>query len=644
MFTEFINPTNFYILGIALVTVLLIIFFLSAYYYWRAKDIAPYIARLEDIQRKIAEAQNTLEETKKAYREKLDEIAKADRLIADGNAAKEWLEQHRTEVETLKLDIDRNKAKLNDASEKYQKRQEELDALTQLVADKHAELTKTAEKKATLDVNLSEIKEKISVLTASLEQKQKKEQELIAGINALRYEQNELDAKVKDLVVKEAYLNQRIKEKEGEIDRLQNDIDAAKKNLAAVKGEAYAAETTIFQLKATQNANKVVWKDLDRKLFNDDADFVPKKICENEWLESFSNTLLEHGFAFDKRTIYAFHTGLKCAEISPLVVLAGISGTGKSLLPELYSAALGMNFMLVAVQPRWDSPQDMFGFYNYMEGKYKATELSRLLWQFDKYNNKNAREIYREDIPLNLVLLDEMNLARVEYYFSDLLSKLEIRNGLDPSNEEQRKKAEIEIECNASADNEQTRRLFVGLNNLFIGTMNEDESTQSLSDKVLDRSNVIRFGQPKKLARTPDKNRFLQAWQKDDRITLNSWSGWCRKELSYQNQKDLRVALSSINRDLAGVERPFGHRVSQAIERYVTYYPGEFNDGLADQIEMKILPKLNGLDSQHQGFENVMNTIKETIDRYGDHALAEAFEKSTESSRDSFFRWAGVIR
>ncbi len=138
----------------------------------------------------------------------MDEIAKADRLIADGNAAKEWLEQHRTEVETLKLDIDRNKAKLNDASEKYQKRQEELDALTQLVADKHAELTKTAEKKATLDVNLSEIKEKISVLTASLEQKQKKEQELIAGINALRYEQNELDAKVKDLVVKEAYLNQ----------------------------------------------------------------------------------------------------------------------------------------------------------------------------------------------------------------------------------------------------------------------------------------------------------------------------------------------------------------------------------------------------------------------------------------------------
>lgn len=644
MISEFINPTNFYIAGIALVTILLIIFFLSAYYYWRAKDIAPFLARLEDLQRKIAEAQNTLEETNKAYRDKLNDIAKADHLIADGNAAKDWLEQHRTEVETLKLDIDRQKSKLNDASENYQKRQEELDTLTQLVADKHGELTKTEEKKAAFDVNLSEIKEKISVLAASLGQKEKQEQELTAAINALRYEQNELDAKVKDLVVKEAYLSQRIKEKEGELDRLENDIDTAKKKLATVKGEALVAETTISQLKATQNANEELWKDLDRKLFAEDANFIPKETSENQWLRSFSSTLQEHGFAFNNRTILAFHTGLKCAEISPLVVLAGISGTGKSLLPELYSAALGMNFMLVAVQPRWDSPQDMFGFYNYMEGRYKATELSRLLWQFDKYNNKKAREIYQRDIPLNLVLLDEMNLARVEYYFSDLLSKLEIRNGLDPSNEEQRKKVEIEIECNASADNDQTRRLFVGLNNMFIGTMNEDESTQSLSDKVLDRSNVIRFGQPKQLARTPNKKGFLQAWQKEDRITLSSWSGWCSNELSHQNQKDLRTVLSSINRALADVERPFGHRVSQAIERYVTYYPGKFDDGLSDQIEMKILPKLNGLDSQHQGFDNVMNTIKDTIDQYGDQPLAKAFEKSSESAQDSFFRWSGVIR
>ncbi|NIA10368.1 MAG: hypothetical protein GWP10_11740, partial [Nitrospiraceae bacterium] len=633
-----------YIGGIALVTVLLIIFLLSAYYYWRAKEIAPFLARLEDLQRKIADAQNTLEETKKEQQNKLDDLAKADRLIADGNAAKEWLEQHRTEVETLQLAIDRQKTKLDEAAEKFKKREEELSDLTQLVADKHGELKRTEEQKAILDVDISEVKEKIEVLSASIKQKTKQEQDLTASIDQLRNDENELDARVKDLNVQAQSLIQLIQEKKTELERLNKKIDNTQNQLAKVKGEAVVAQTTISQLAATQNANKELWKDLDRKLFVDAPDLQPINKKETSWLESFSSTLREHGFIFDRRTIYSFHTGLKCAEIAPLVVLSGISGTGKSLLPELYSASLGMNFLPVAVQPRWDSPQDMFGFYNYMEGRYKATELSRLLWQFDKYNNEEARQLYRNNIPLNLVLLDEMNLARVEYYFSDLLSKLEIRHGLDPVEEEYRKKAEIEVECNASADTKQTRRLFVGLNTLFVGTMNEDESTQTLSDKVLDRSNVIRFGQPKQLAEAPDKKGFLKSWKKEDRITLNSWTQWCSNELSYQNKRTLNEMLKAVNTALAKIERPFGHRVSQAIERYVTYYPGEFNEGLSDQIEMKILPKLNGLDSQHPGFENVMNAMKDIIDGIKDKELLNAFEQSSETAKESFFRWGGVVR
>jgi predicted nucleic acid-binding Zn-ribbon protein len=644
MLSELFTLTNLYIGGVALVTVLLIIFILSAYYYWRAKEIAPFLARLDDLQHKIAEAQNTLEETKKEHQNKLDDLAKADRLIADGNAAKEWLENHRTEVETLQLSIDRQKIKLGEASEKFQKREEELSGLTQLVADKHGELKRTEELKATLDVDFSEIKEKIKVLSASINQKIKKEQDLTTSIDQLRNDENELNARVKDLSVQAQRLIQLVKEKKEELDHLNEKVDTAQTQLATVKGEAIVAQTTISQLAATQNANKELWKDLDRKLFVDAPDLQPTERKETLWLESFSSTLHEYGFIFDKRIVYAFHTGLKCAEISPLVVLSGISGTGKSLLPELYSASLCMNFLPVAVQPRWDSPQDMFGFYNYMEGRYKATELSRLLWQFDKYNNEEAGRFYQNNIPLNLVLLDEMNLARVEYYFSDLLSKLEIRNGLDPAEEEYRKKAEIEVECNASADNKLTRRLFVGLNNLFIGTMNEDESTQTLSDKVLDRSNVIRFGQPKQLATTPDKNGFLRSWRNKDRITLNTWTRWCSNELSYQDKKHLSDILKTVNTALAKIERPFGHRVSQAIERYVTYYPGKFTEGLSDQIEMKILPKLNGLDSQHPGFDGVINEVKSIIDELNDTDLLNTFEKSSETAKDSFFRWPGVVR
>ncbi len=644
MTSPLINPTSLYIAGIALVTVLVIIFSLSVYYYIRAKDIAPFLAQIEDLQFKIAEAQNTLEEIKKEFREKLDDIAKAERLIADGNEARDWLGQNRTKVEALRFDIDKQGIKLKEATENYEKRQIELSELTQQVANKHVGIKAAMEQKDALDVKVSGLSEQSEALKASVEQKEKREKELTASIDQLRRKDNELDARGRDLEHKEKRLDKQLQEKKDELKRVSKEIKGSNEILARVEGKARVANSIIAEGQTINEMNEERWKDLDRKIFSNDASVTPTNLNENNWLEAFSDSLQQYGFIFNRRIIFAFHTGLKCAEISPLVVLAGISGTGKSLLPELYSSALGMHFLPVAVQPRWDSPQDMFGFYNYMEGRYKATELSRLLWQFDKYNNPEAKKIYQKEIPLDLILLDEMNLARVEYYFSDLLSKLEFRHGMDPDNNANRYKAEIEIECNASAENKQTRRLFVALSTLFVGTMNEDESTQVLSDKVIDRSNVIRFGQPKQLATVPDKKGFLKTWAVRDRITFENWTNWQSSELDYQNRKELNKMLTEINTALARVERPFGHRVSQSIEKYVTYYPGTFTEALADQIEMKILPKVNGLDSQVYGFDDVMKAIEEIIDIVGDDDLQKAFDESRKSAADSFFRWRGVMR
>ncbi|MBL8809602.1 MAG: hypothetical protein JNM43_05450, partial [Planctomycetaceae bacterium] len=88
---------------------------------------------------------------------------------------------------------------------------------------------------------------------------------------------------------------------------------------------------------------------------------------ELECLESLENYLSGLHLQFPPRVVRAFHTSMKVAEFSPLTVLTGISGTGKSELPRRYAEALGMHFLPIAVQPRWDSPQDMFGFYNYLE-------------------------------------------------------------------------------------------------------------------------------------------------------------------------------------------------------------------------------------------------------------------------------------
>ena len=315
------------------------------------------------------------------------------------------------------------------------------------------------------------------------------------------------------------------------------------------------------------------WEDLDRPVKTINIT-TTTKYDEQNWLSEFEDNLATTGFRFDTRLIKAFHTSLKVADCSPMVVLSGISGTGKSLLPELYAHAVGMNFLQVPVQPRWDNPQDMLGFYNYMEHRYKATELSRLLWQSDRFNNPAQA---KNNPAMNLILLDEMNLARVEYYFSDMLSKLEVRRGIDPTNEAKRRAAEIVLESGATSESKDVRRIFVGSNNLFIGTMNEDESTQSLSDKVKDRANVLRFGRPKELSgAAANKEAFFKKYT-NRMMSEKMWKKWISTS-GDGGISNLGQQMDEINSYLAELGRPFAHRMWNTVAAYIRQYPGDKHD------------------------------------------------------------------
>ena len=479
-------------------------------------------------------------------------------------------------------------------------------------------------------------------------------------ISLLKAEVSELEAKRESLQAEVAhaeFLVQQGKDAEEWLKKHQEEIE----NLQRLLTERDNLLKEVNELKVTLGNEKSIWKNLDTLIVDERTlrKTEPKYYFEEKtWLEKFEKSLSENGFIFDSRAVRAFHTGLKCSQQTQLVVLAGISGTGKSLLPELYAAALGMNFLPVPVQPRWDSPQDLFGFYNYMEGRYKATELSRLLWQFDWYNGPaKDNEGYRskDTLPLNLVLLDEMNLARVEYYFADLLSKLETRYGLNPDNEAERRKAEIELECNAADSIKSMRRLFVSPYTLFAGTMNEDESTQSLSDKVIDRANVLRFGRPKMIGdenetrcRKPNKSAFITSYANVPRITAKEWDNWLKPLDIAEEEAEaltfLRRTVSPVAKELDKVYRSYGFRVDDAMKLYVLNYPGEVKEAVADQIEMKILPKLNGIELQDVHFDSVKKTLAEAIDSTGDDRLREAFDEAANSDNGTFFKWRGVMR
>lgn len=638
MQSNLLNPVSLYVIGVGAISVLLVMLCISIYYYCKAKDLAPYLTKKEELQKDIATSQTTISELREEIRKNNDMLAQANRTISEGNVAQKWLEANAPKIEGLKSIIESLKVKYKEAHDSYEKRQNELNTLVQDVANKQIELNSIVMQKNDAEIQAKRALDEKTVLESENETLKSDRKRLIEDISRLTGQKNKLDAEVKDL-----------EERKKQRDRAVSDLSKAKVELADVEGRANAAKRLLSEYDHRETMNEERWKDLDRPYYVNTSSRSNVHVEEEACLNRFTKLLKDNSISFNERTIKAFHTGLKCSDRSPLVVLAGISGTGKSLLPELYAAALGMNYLAVAVQPRWDSPQDLFGFYNYMEGRYKATELSRLLWQYDSYNNPVASRVYKNNgsaLPMNLVLLDEMNLARVEYYFSDLLSKLEVRRGLNFDNQEQRRKAEIELECNSSANNEQSRRLLVSTNTLFLGTMNEDESTQTLSEKVLDRSNVLRFGRPKELGEEPHKMNFMIACDTLPIITHDNWTAW-QKEDSERTKEMMRI-IKPINEVLDKVGRPFAHRVRHAIKAYVSFYPGNsqaaFNAALADQIEMKILPKLNGLELDAAGFEGVKSKLIEVIEAIDDDGLRDAFDIACDQSQSSFFKWRGVMR
>jgi hypothetical protein len=369
-------------------------------------------------------------------------------------------------------------------------------------------------------------------------------------------------------------------------------------------------------------------------------------------LDRAEEYLVQLGLHFPKRVLWAFHTSLKVTDVSPLVVLAGISGTGKSELPRRYAEAMGLHFLNVAVQPRWDSPQDMFGFFNYMENRYRATDLGRALIQMDPFYAEEGRGWRAPDDwaqnslskHLLLILLDEMNLARVEYYFSEFLSRLEIRRGIRRETAADRRKAEIGLEIGGSSGQSPVMNVFVDLNVIFVGTMNEDETTQTLSDKVVDRANVLRFGKPGTLRRHAGNQNGQVI---NERLPFQTWQRWYRPESDLEPEVSQQVDgwISRLNDALTKIRRPFAFRTQLAMRAYVANYPGRDPDSvllaMSDQIEQKILPKLRGFDPADREFRQTVADITSVLRELKDDLLISAISSASKGHQ---FAWMGVDR
>ena len=349
-------------------------------------------------------------------------------------------------------------------------------------------------------------------------------------------------------------------------------------------------------------------------------------------LEQFQKYLMGEGFFYSSRTLKAFHTSLKVQNINPISVLAGLSGTGKTQLALQYAKFFNFYSEHVAVQPRWDSKDDLLGFYNFLEKRYQPTELVKALYYFHQIRNDS-------DSPMMMVILDEMNLARVEYYFSEFLSKLELR-GNDLNHPDEKSQISIGTQLNS-------RDFFVGSNVVFVGTMNDDESTYSLSDKVLDRANVLHFGKPLRFEDSIGHNKVAQI-----SINASTFNDWCSPaSLPDDLSVTLRTKINKLNSALDSVGKAFGYRVNKSITQYIQMYPDIKTNpkekaliALADQIEMKIIPKLAGLE-QNEESNTCLRDIGNVIEYTNDGELIDAFRKAQYNYDTSgMFLWRGVSR
>ena len=342
-------------------------------------------------------------------------------------------------------------------------------------------------------------------------------------------------------------------------------------------------------------------RDIEQPYIQKQLPRAQEEISEIQWLERISKSCTDYGLRFPRRILYAFHTALKTAEWSPMTVLSGVSGTGKSELPRLYSHFGGINFLPLSVQPNWDSQESMLGFFNSIDNKFDAQPVLRLLAQ----SQKTLVEDYPglEDV-MSLILLDEMNLAHVELYFAEFLSKLELRRG--------RKGNEVpclEVKLGAGIEHYD---LPLGRNVLWAGTMNQDETTKSLSDKVLDRGIVINFPRPTTLER---RHQLKPLGNSAPLLSRKLWESWWCKETSFTNDQILpfKSFIEEMNNSLSKVGRALGHRVWQSIEYYMANYPDVLeaqknNDdaGLVkamkiafeDQLVQKVMPKLRGIETR----------------------------------------------
>lgn len=314
-------------------------------------------------------------------------------------------------------------------------------------------------------------------------------------------------------------------------------------------------------------------------------------------LEDISSQVESKGY-FSPDICRKLHLGLWADQRRHFAVLTGISGSGKTLLARAYAEAItgedptgrdGKKSCIIPIEPGWTDPSYLLGYANPIQ---KDTFESRPFLKLLLHAADNPHTPH-------VAILDEMNLSHPEQYMAPLLSAMETGGP-------------IEIHGRGGTFDGVPQSVLYPNNLVLIGTVNMDETTHGLVDKILDRAFTLEF------------------WKVD----VGKWPGWKDSDLPAEEAELVKKILEELMETLEDARLHFGYRVIEEIVAFLTRRlkdcpKWQLTDALDAAVYAKVLPKLRGDDSTR--VHKALSDCKEVLQAHG---LSRSAEKVQELSED----------
>lgn len=494
-------------------------------------------AREADLQKDRAENDRVAQRQRFEQMRLAGRAEELDHRIEQGvSDARERFEQQRVALES-RLEVTRKH------NEELDNRLREYEALDNRVAGRtRLELTAELED---LRVKLDELRNELATRPSAeeareLQRQAKDADELRAERRQLLEDNARLERRVSDLAIAE----QRLESIRSEHGALETSASAHRKTIGELRTQLddihalVEAKTAFPQCSAMDSDRATPQPARARRPAPALADIVA----------GLQGHMAEHSQRYyTLEDLRAFVGGLA---MSRLLLLQGISGTGKTSLPIAFARAVGTEPIVIEVEAGWRDPQDLIGHYNTFEKRFHESELLQGLYRAQTPRFRDA---------IHIVVLDEMNLAHPEQYFSDFLSVLE----RDPED----RLITLTNHRLPSAPRllSDGRKLKLLPNVWFVGTANHDETTKGFADKTCDRAHIMSLphrppsldscsgGQWPGLDYPALRDAFEAAWRTHERDASRALG--CLEQLRPRLNNEFRIG--------------WGPRLEQQVRRYV---------------------------------------------------------------------------